>query len=136
MEFVTVTFPRVRDVQMDGAPEGQTGDLIGVQRGHHIFDLGLPLDYTPPSRTEVVAGTSQDRPMIIAFEPAPSVDMARPRSAPRPPAAPGARKARPRGRKKAGKKKAAKKKAAKKQKAARTKAGKKKTAKKKIGWKR
>lgn len=131
MEFVTVTFPRVRDVQMDGAPEGQTGDLIGVQRGHHIFDLGLPLDYTPPSRTEVVAGTSQDRPMIIAFEPAPSFEMARPRSAPRPPAAPGARKARPRGRKKAGKKKAAKK-----QKAARTKAGKKKTAKKKIGRKR
>jgi hypothetical protein len=131
MEFVTVTFPRVRGVQMDGAPEGQTGDLIGVQRGHHIFDLGLPLDYTPPSRTEVVAGTSQDRPMIIAFEPAPSFDMARPRSAPRPPAAPGARKARPRGRKKAGKKKAAKK-----QKTARTKAGKKNTWRKKIGRKR
>jgi hypothetical protein len=131
MEFVTVTFPRVRDVQMDGAPEGQTGDLIGVQRGHHIFDLGLPLDYTPPSRTEVVAGTSQDRPMIIAFEPAPSFEMARPRSAPRPPAAPGARKARPRGRKKGGKKKAAQK-----PKAARTKAGKKKTGKKKIGRKR
>jgi hypothetical protein len=127
MEFVTVTFPRVRDVQMDGAPEGKTGDLIGVQRGHHIFDLGVPLDYTPPNRTEVVAGTSQDRPMIIEFEPAPIVEMAtRPRSAARPPAPAGARTTRTRGRKKA----------AKKQKAARTKAGKKKTGKKKTGKKK
>ena len=69
MEFVKVTFPSRRSVQMDGAPEGHTGDLLGVQRGHHIFNLGEPVDYTPPNRTELVAGTSQDQPMIIKFEP-------------------------------------------------------------------
>ena len=49
MEFVLVTFPRVRPVRMDGATQGHTGQMIAVQRGVHIFDLGLPLDYTPPS---------------------------------------------------------------------------------------
>jgi hypothetical protein len=126
MEFVRVTFPSVRGVQIDGAPQGQTGDLLGVQRGHHIFDLGVPLDYTPASRTEVVAGTSQDRPMMIEFEPAPMFEIAtrRSRSAARPATAARARKVR-----KAGNKKTAKKKTAKK-------AAGKKTAKKKIGKKR
>ena len=38
MEFVLVRFPRVRSVRMDGAQQGQTGQVIGVQRGTHIFD--------------------------------------------------------------------------------------------------
>jgi hypothetical protein len=124
MEFVRVTFPSVRGVQIDGAPQGQTGDLLGVQRGHHIFDLGVPLDYTPASRTEVVAGTSQDRPMIIEFEPVFEMATRRSRRAARPATAARARKVR-----KAGKKKTAKKKTAKK-------AAGKKTGKKKIGKKR
>jgi hypothetical protein len=68
MEFVKVTFPSPRGVQMDGAPEGQTGDLLGVQRGHHTFDLGEPIDYTPSSRTELIAGTSKEQPLIIEFQ--------------------------------------------------------------------
>ena len=78
MEFVKVTFPESRGVQMDGAPEGNTGDVLSVQRGHHIFDLGEPVDYTPPSRTEVVAGTSQDHPMIIPFAPVHALELAPP----------------------------------------------------------
>src|SRR5436190_19076074 len=70
MEFVRVTFETVRGVQIDGAPQGQTGELLGVQRGHHTFDLGEPVDYTPSSRTELVAGTSQSQPMVIDFQPA------------------------------------------------------------------
>jgi hypothetical protein len=68
MEFVFVTYPRLRDVFMDGAQQGQTGQTIAVQRGHHIFDLGDPQDYEPESARATVAGTSQTQPMIIAFD--------------------------------------------------------------------
>jgi len=70
MEFVLVTFPTLRLVRMDGAQEGQTGQMIGVQRGTHIFDLGDPQDYAPPSVQTVVANTSQTQPLVIPFEPA------------------------------------------------------------------
>src|SRR5207237_8056031 len=76
MEFVRVTYETVRGVQIDGTPQGQTGELLGVQRGHHIFDLGQPVDYTPSSRSEVVAGTSQSQPMVIDFQPAVAFAMA------------------------------------------------------------
>ena len=70
MEFVKVTYPEERGVDIDGAPQGRTNELVGVQRGHHIFDLGEPFDYDPPSRTVVVAGTTQTRPLIVEFQPA------------------------------------------------------------------
>src|SRR2546421_694844 len=53
---------------MDGAQQGQTGQTIAVERGHHIFDLGDPQDYEPESAPATVAGTSQTQPMIIAFD--------------------------------------------------------------------
>ena len=59
MEFVLVTFPTLRAVRLDGAQQGQTGQIIGVQRGTHLFDLGTPQDYTPPLVQTVVANTSQ-----------------------------------------------------------------------------
>ena len=67
MEFVLVTFPTLRPVRMDGARQGQTGQIIGVQRGNHIFDLGSPQDYAPPSVPAVVANTSQMQPLVIPF---------------------------------------------------------------------
>jgi len=68
MEFVLVTFPRVRPVRMDGATQGQTGQVIAVQRGVHIFDLGAPLDYTPPSIQTPVANTTSVAPLVVAFQ--------------------------------------------------------------------
>lgn len=70
MEFVLVTFPTLRRVRMDGAQQGETGQVIGVQRGTHIFDLGNPSNYAPPSVQTVVANTSQMQPLVIPFEPA------------------------------------------------------------------
>lgn len=72
MEFVLVTFPRVRSVRMDGATQGQTGQVIAVQRGVHIFDLGSPLDYTPPSVQTPVANTTSGAPLVVAFQSATS----------------------------------------------------------------
>jgi hypothetical protein len=69
MEFVLVTFPTLRPVRMDGARQGQTGQIIGVQRGTHIFDLGSPQDYAPPRVQTVVANTSQMQPLVIFFQP-------------------------------------------------------------------
>ena len=69
MEFVLVTFPTLRPVRMDGAQQGQTGQIIGVQRGTHIFDLGRPQDYAPPSVQTIVANTSQMQPLVIPFQP-------------------------------------------------------------------
>jgi hypothetical protein len=70
MEFVIVTFPTARPVRMDGAQQGQTGQIIGVQRGTHIFDLGRPQDYAPPTVQTVVANTTQMQPLVIPFQPA------------------------------------------------------------------
>jgi hypothetical protein len=69
MEFARVTFPRVRGVNVDGAPMGQTGDLLRLQAGTHLFDLAGPLDYTPPSQTLPVVGTTPGDPLIVAFDP-------------------------------------------------------------------
>jgi hypothetical protein len=87
MEFVLVTFPRVRPVRMDGATQGQTGQIIGVQRGVHIFDLGSPMDYTPPSVQTRVTNTTSAAPLVVAFE---SAVFAPPLPAPPPAGQPGA----------------------------------------------
>ena len=68
MEFVLVTFPTLRAVRMDGAQQGQTGQIIGVQRGTHLFDLGIPQDYAPPRVQAVVANTTQMQPLVIPFQ--------------------------------------------------------------------
>jgi hypothetical protein len=69
MEFVIVTFPTTRNVRVDGSREGQTGQIIGVQRGRHIFDLGNPRDYLPPSVEVPVFNTTPGMPLAIAFHP-------------------------------------------------------------------
>jgi hypothetical protein len=84
METVIVTFPRVRTVRVDDATQGQTGQVIHVQRGVHKFDLGLPLDYTPPSVQRPVANTTPDAPLIVEFQ---SAAFAPPPAPPPPPAA-------------------------------------------------
>src|SRR5918995_3712879 len=67
MEFVIVRFPTVRNVNMDGAPQGKTDKLLRVQAGTHRFDLGVPPDYTPGSQTRKVIGTTMASPMEILF---------------------------------------------------------------------
>ena len=68
MEFVIVTFPTRRGVNVDGAARGQTGRLLRLQAGTHIFDLGVPADYAPASQMLPVIGTSVANPLEVAFE--------------------------------------------------------------------
>lgn len=69
MEFVKVTYPSVRRVNLDGGPCGETGDVLKTSAGTHDFDLGAPLDYTPSSQTIQVRNTSKLSPLIVAFLP-------------------------------------------------------------------
>jgi len=68
MEWVMVTYPRVRDVFIDGRRSGQTNRLLIVGEGTHMFDLGTPPDYRPTKRTVTVTDTSPAAPMIIDFQ--------------------------------------------------------------------
>jgi len=61
-EYVRVLYPEDRVVYMDGQPYGRTGQLLTVQRGTHVFDLGQPLDYRPPQQLVLVQDTSMDAP--------------------------------------------------------------------------
>jgi hypothetical protein len=65
MEFVVVSYPASRDVRVDGQISGKTNVTIRVQRGHHTFDLGEPLDYQPASVEKRIRKTTTIRPMLI-----------------------------------------------------------------------
>ena len=65
MEYVVVRYRQVRDVRIDGQAAGKTNDTLMVETGHHVFDLGEPLDYAPPSVEKNVQDTTAVGPLII-----------------------------------------------------------------------
>lgn len=71
MEWVFVSYPRVRDVYVDGRLSGRTDELLATREGEQDFDLGDPRDYRPRRCTVVVTGTTSSTPMRIAFAPKP-----------------------------------------------------------------
>ena len=69
-ENVFVEYPNPpRDVFVDGARWGKTGDIITVETGTHTFDLGMPQDYMPSAITKQVTGTTPLGPCVIHFDP-------------------------------------------------------------------
>jgi len=67
IEFVKVTFPTDRFVYVDDEKNGRTNDVIRVDTGTHIFDLGNLPNYRPAQRKVVVQDTTVLDPMVIAF---------------------------------------------------------------------
>ena len=67
MEFVKVTFPTDRLVYIDGEENGNTNEVLRVDAGTHVFELGNLANYRPASRTVVVKDTSALEPLEIAF---------------------------------------------------------------------
>ena len=66
MEYVVVSYPTARDVLIDGQIAGKTNEPpLRVERGHHVFDLGEPLDYKPASIEKSVRDTTSTKPMLI-----------------------------------------------------------------------
>lgn len=67
MGYVIVKYPETRDVNIDDDLNGQTNDVLRVDDGTHVFDLGQPQDYEPAEQEVVVTGTDILIPMEITF---------------------------------------------------------------------
>jgi hypothetical protein len=69
MEYVKVTYPTKRSVNVDDEPTGDTDEILRMDAGTHSFDLGPPIDYDPASHEIDVTGTTILRPMVVVFTP-------------------------------------------------------------------
>ena len=67
MEFVKVTFPTRRRVYIDDEPNGYTNEVLRIDAGTHVFELGKRANYRPGSRTVTVKDTTVLEPMEVAF---------------------------------------------------------------------
>lgn len=67
MEYVKVTFPTNRLVYIDGEQNGSTNDVLRVDAGTHLFELGNLYNYRPGSRKVLVQDTTVLEPLEIAF---------------------------------------------------------------------
>lgn len=67
MEYVKVTFPTNRLVYIDGEQNGYTNEVLRVDAGSHIFELGNLENYRPGSRKVLVQDTTVLEPLEIAF---------------------------------------------------------------------
>ena len=69
MEFVVVRDPERRPVFIDGQEAGRTAQMLLVEEGHHVLDLGEPRDYRPGRLDFEARGTSAVTPLELAFRP-------------------------------------------------------------------
>lgn len=62
-----VTFPTKRLVYIDGEENGYTNDVLRVDAGTHVFELGNLANYRPASRKVLVQDTTVLEPLEVAF---------------------------------------------------------------------
>jgi hypothetical protein len=67
MEHVKVTFPTHRLVYIDGEESGHTNEILRVDAGTHVFELGNLQNFRPASRNVSVQDTTVLEPRVIAF---------------------------------------------------------------------
>ena len=67
MEYVKVTFPTDRLVYIDDKENGKTNEVLRVNPGTHVFDLGPLANYRPASREVKVEDTTELEPLEIEF---------------------------------------------------------------------
>jgi hypothetical protein len=67
MEYVKVTFPTDRLVYIDGEESGYTNEVLRVEAGTHVFELGNLSNFRPASRKVTVQDTTVLEPLEIAF---------------------------------------------------------------------
>ncbi len=67
MEHVIVSFPTKRIVYIDGEKNGRTNELLRLDTGTHVIDLGPVKNYKPNSRKVTVSHTTILDPMKIGF---------------------------------------------------------------------
>lgn len=69
MEYVKVVFPTRRRVYVDGERNGYTNQVLRLDAGTHVFDLGPLANYRPASRKKTVQDTTVLEPLEIRFRP-------------------------------------------------------------------
>lgn len=69
IQWMIVSYPRLRDVFIDGMRAGQTNDKMLVREGTQDVHLGKPVDYTPKARRVTVTDTTEDQPKTLLFTP-------------------------------------------------------------------
>jgi len=67
MEHVRVTFPTDRLVYIDGEESGNTNEVLRVDAGTHLFELGNLANYRPASRKVMVKDTTVLEALEIKF---------------------------------------------------------------------
>ena len=67
MEYVKVTFPTRRLVYIDDQENGYTNEVLRVEAGTHVFELGNLANYRPASRKLTVRDTTVLEPLEVAF---------------------------------------------------------------------
>ena len=67
MEYVIVTFPTDRLVYIDGEENGSTNEVLRVDAGTHVFELGNLQNFRPASRKVSVQDTTAIEPLEIKF---------------------------------------------------------------------
>ena len=67
MEYVIVTFPTDRLVYIDDEKSGSTNEVLRVDAGTHVFDLGPVANYRPASRKVTLEDTTPLEPRVVAF---------------------------------------------------------------------
>ena len=67
MEYVKVTFPTNRLVYIDGEENGNTNEVLRVDAGTHVFELGNLQNFRPASRKVTVQDTTVLEPLEVPF---------------------------------------------------------------------
>jgi len=67
MEYVKVTFPTNRLVYIDGEENGNTNEVLRVDAGTHVFELGNIQNFRPASRKVTVQDTTVLEPLEVPF---------------------------------------------------------------------
>ena len=67
MEYVKVTFPTDRLVYVDGEENGSTNEVLRVEAGTHVFELGNRANYRPKSRKLTGKDTTPLEPLEVRF---------------------------------------------------------------------
>lgn len=67
MEHVIVTFPTSRLVYLDGEEGGYTNEVLRIDAGTHVVELGNLENYRPASRKVTVRDTTVLEPLEIRF---------------------------------------------------------------------
>jgi len=67
-EYLVVLFPQPRKVLLNGAPKGNTNELLTLEGGKYKVSLEPPFGFTPLEQEIDLRNTSSMNPLEVKFE--------------------------------------------------------------------